>query len=279
MKKKISHPYALCLTVFAVCAAARIFEYYVLRTDQSPVAENFLHKLFGIAVLAAVLKITGLALKDIGFVKKRIADAAKGLCLGAICFAAAYSAEMLIHLAQGSKPYLDLYATGFSLDGSDVRQTGAAAVLLCILFNIINVLMEEGVFRGLFLTVTKPVSGMLKANLFAALLFGVWHWVMPMRSFTDGESSLGNLIVMGVGYVILSGIMSIKWGMMMELGGSLWTGLGDHLFNNVVATNLLHVVANGEADSLQIVRILLAQLLSFFAVLFVYLRKTKSKTE
>ena len=38
MKKKISHPYALCLTVFAVCAAARIFEYYVLRTDQSPVA-------------------------------------------------------------------------------------------------------------------------------------------------------------------------------------------------------------------------------------------------
>jgi hypothetical protein len=50
-------------------------------------------------------------------------------------------------------------------------------------------------------------------------------------------------------------------------------GLGDHLFNNVIVTNLLHVVSNTEADSLQIVRILIGQMISF-AIAMVYFRKS-----
>lgn len=53
-------------------------------------------------------------------------------------------------------------------------------------------------------------------------------------------------------------------------------GLGDHLFNNVVVTNLLHVVSNGEADSMQIVRILIGQLISFVMVM-VYYKKRANK--
>lgn len=53
-------------------------------------------------------------------------------------------------------------------------------------------------------------------------------------------------------------------------------GLGDHLFNNVVVTNLLHVISNGEADSMQIVRILIGQLISF-AVVMIYYRKQIAK--
>ena len=64
---------------------------------------------------------------------------------------------------------------------------------------------------------------------------------------------------MGVGYVILAGMMSIKWSLLYKITGSLWFGLGDHFFNNL-ASNLVHVVSNSEADSLQIVRILLWQL-------------------
>ena len=58
--------------------------------------------------------------------------------------------------------------------------------------------------------------------------------------------------------------------------GSLWVGLGDHLFNNVIATNLVHVIANGEADNLQVVRIMIAQLLSFAVVATIYKRKHSS---
>ena len=98
---------------------------------------------------------------------------------------------------------------------------------------------------------------------------------MPLRDYLQGEASLLNLIVMGIGYVILAGMMSIKWSLLYKMTGSLWIGLGDHLFNNL-ASNLVHVVSNSEVDSLQIVRILLWQLLSFAIVLWVY-QKTKKK--
>ena len=98
---------------------------------------------------------------------------------------------------------------------------------------------------------------------------------MPLRDYLQGESSLLNLIAMGIGYVILAGMMSIKWSLLYKMTGSLWLGLGDHLFNNL-ASNLVHVVSNSDVDSLQIVRILLWQLLSFAIVLWVY-QKTKKK--
>lgn len=80
---------------------------------------------------------------------------------------------------------------------------------------------------------------------------------------------------MGIGYVILAGMMSIKWSLLYKMTGSLWLGLGDHLFNNL-ASNLVHVVSNSDVDSLQIVRILQWQLLSFAIVLWIY-QKTKKK--
>ncbi len=63
------------------------------------------------------------------------------------------------------------------------------------------------------------------------------------------------------------------------MSGSLWSGLGDHLFNNVIATNLVHVVAENDADSMQNVRIMAAQMLSFLVVLGVYKIRRKSENQ
>ena len=271
-----AYPHTVCLMIFIICAMARIVEYYLIRTDETVIAENFLHKLFGLVVLMVVLKILSMTPKDIGFTKSGIGNIGKGLLLGLCCFGVSYAIEMGILAAQGKFPTLEFYATGFSLEGGESKQTGIMFILLCVLFNLINVLMEEGVFRGLYLKLLEPVSGFAKANLFAALLFGIWHWVMPMRSYTDGDSSLTNLLVMGIGYIILAGIMSIKWGLLYKMTGSLWAGLGDHLFNNVIATNLAHVIADGEADSLQVVRIMIAQLVSSAVIATIYKRKHSS---
>ncbi len=64
--------------------------------------------------------------------------------------------------------------------------------------------------------------------------------------------------LLGAGYVVLSGLMGLKWAWLRRRD-SIWMGLGD----NLVATNLLHVLSAGGADELQIVRVALAQLLSF----------------
>ena len=165
-------------------------------------------------------------------------------------------------------------ASGFSLTNEKVSQAGILLILSSVLFNLINVWMEEGIFRGLF---TKILEGLSyrKSLFFIAFLFGIWHLVMPLRDYLQGESSLLNLITMGIGYVILAGMMSIKWSLLYKMTGSLWLGLGDHLFNNL-ASNLVHVVSNSESDSLQIVRIILWQLLSFAIVLSIYKRKSKT---
>ena len=276
MKEKINkHPYLICWLIFAICGATRIIEYYLIRTDKTIVAENFVHKLLGIGILLIVLKVMGLRLNDIGFIRSDIKAIGKGLLLGLCCFLVAYSLEMCILFLQGKRPFFEFYATGFSLNGGEIKRTALGFILLCVFFNIINVIMEEGLFRGLCLKLIEPISGFTKANLFSAFLFGIWHWVMPMRNFTDGDLSFEGLIVMGIGYVFLAGVMSIKWGILYKMTGSLWAGLGDHLFNNVIATNLVHVIAESEADSMQIVRIIVAQLLSLGIVLFAY-KNTKN---
>ncbi len=164
--------------------------------------------------------------------------------------------------------------SGFSLGEETARQDGLLFFALCIVFNLINVWMEEGIFRGLFMRILTEKHSFRESVLFIACLFGLWHWAMPFRDYAEGEISPANLLVMGVGYIILAGIISIKWSLLYRMTGTLWMGLGDHLFNNTVVTNLLHVISNNEADSMQVVRVLIGQSLSFFIVALYY-RKTK----
>lgn len=275
MKNRLfSKPILSCTLVFLICSVARIVEYFFIRTDETVLAENFLHKVFGIVVLAVVLAIIKLSWNNIGFTKTKVLqNILKGLALGASCFTVAYLTECIMLYCMNGNVKLSVYTSGFSLSGEAVTQNGIGFILLCIGFNLINVWMEEGIFRGLFPAILEKRLSFNSAMFFSALLFGVWHWVMPMRDFIEGNSSIGNLLVMGIGYIILSGIMSIKWSLLYKLTGSLWMGLGDHLFNNVVVTNLLHVISNGEADSMQIVRILIGQLISFILVLIYYKKK------
>ena len=267
----------ICLLVFLVCCIARVLEYFLIRTDETVLAENFLHKVFGILVLAVMIRVIKLSWGRIGFAKKDIAkNILKGFALGVICFAVAYIVECIILFLVNGNVQLRVYVSGFALNGEAVKQNGIGFILLCVVFNAINVWMEEGVFRGLFPTLLSDKMNFWKATIFSAILFGVWHWIMPMRDFLEGNSSFGNLLVMGIGYIILSGIMSIKWSVLYKITDSLWMGLGDHLFNNVIVTNLLHVVSENEADSMQIVRILIGQLLSFILVM-VYYKKGRNK--
>lgn len=66
---------------------------------------------------------------------------------------------------------------------------------MCILLNIVNVIMEEGLFRVFFLKVINNKNNFLKSNMIVALLFGLWHFVMPLRSFINGEINLGECCI------------------------------------------------------------------------------------
>ena len=272
INRLIMKPILSCSLIFIICSVARLIEYFYIMTDETFLSENFLHKLFGILLLWGILSISKLRWKDIGFTSDGIVSGiGKGLLFGLVCSIFAYAIESFTLFFLHGNVHLSFYASSFSLTNEKGSQAAILFIMLSVLFNLINVWMEEGVFRGLFTKILEGIS-YRKSLFFIAFLFGIWHLVMPLRDYLQGESSLVNLIVMGIGYVILAGMMSIKWSLLYKMTGSLWFGLGDHFFNNL-ASNLVHVVSNSEADSLQIVRILLWQLLSFAIVLWGYQKR------
>ena len=133
--------------------------------------------------------------------------------------------------------------------------------------------MEEGTFRGLFYNIAVTDHSPKYALFFQAFLFGVWHIVTPLHNLIDSDINAGSFAVLGIGYIILAGMMGIKWELLYRMTGNLYAGMTDHFFNNCIATNLLHVTTESGVDEMMIIRVAIAQLLSFTAILIVRKKK------
>ena len=202
---------SLCIAIFTLCLAARFIEYFLIETDRTAIGENVFHKAAGIIILALTLKRVNLTWSDIGFQRNGfVTSMLKGLSLGSVCFAISYWLELTILALQGNPAHLEIYISSFSLTGSQIKNTDFVFFLLCVVFNVVNVWMEEGIFRGLFIKIFSESKSFMQANFIAAFLFGIWHIVMPARSYMDGEMSFAAMVLMGIEYIILAGIMGIK---------------------------------------------------------------------
>jgi len=69
--------------------------------------------------------------------------------------------------------------------------------------------------------------------------------------------------------VLTTGITGVKFCLLVKITGSLWMPMADHFINNTTI-NLLHVVTSPGVDELQVIRISIAQTISFLIVLFIY---------
>ena len=272
MGEKIKNkPFTACWILFAILIVVHGFEAIVLRIDETVLGENFINKVFGIVLIFVVLGLIKWAPKDIGFTAKNfLRNIGIGLLFAIVSFTIAYSVEVIILKSQGQSVSFGIFTTGFSLTGETTVHTGIGFILMCVLFNIINVVMEEGTFRGLFFNIVSCKKPMKTALFFQALLFGIWHVVTPLHNLIDGDINVPSFIALSIGYIILAGMMGIKWGLMYKMTGSLYAGMADHFFNNCIATNLLHITTGEGIDDMMIVRVMIAQLLSFGAVIAAY---------
>lgn len=267
-------PVFFVLAIYLVCLALRIFEYFVLRTDATVLGENIFHKLAGIVILFAVARYLSYSPARIGFTKD-FSGLLCGACFGLAFFAIAYLAEVLILCASFER--LDFYVSSYSVTGNFGMHKEAAFFLICIAGNIINVVMEEGVFRGLFQKILEEKHGFLTAGIFASLLFGLWHAIGPVQSYFDGDSNAMQMTVNLILLVTTSSLVGFKYLLLDKLSGALYMGMADHFVNNTII-NILHVLDAGGADKLQVVRISIAQSLSFVAVLiFFVLSQSKNR--
>ena len=264
------------LILFAVLLFVHGFEIIVLRMDETALGENCINKFFGIIVMFLVLYILGWKLEDIGFKKSGfIKNVMLGFLLAACSFVISYAAEIMILKGNGNDVKLGIFTTSFSLTGDTEIHTGVSFILVCVFFNIINVIMEEGTFRGLFDKIIRIDHSSKCALMFQAALFGVWHIVTPLHNLVDGDINLAGFIGLSIGYIILAGMMGIKWGLLQKMTGSLYAGMADHFFNNCIATNLLHVTTSSGIDEMMIVRVMIAQLLSFIFIVVLWNVKGK----
>ena len=255
------------LTIYLVCFVARIFEYFVLRTDQTILGEAFIHKLFGIIVICLVVRRSGETLSDIGFVKNGyIRSAVKGLALGLSMFAIGYFVEILILMQNRTYAGIRFYVSAYAVDTNIAKQTSVLFILICIIGNFINVLMEEGLFRGLFPRMLNS-RRFWKVTGICSLLFGFWHIVGPVRNY--GQSSLQGMIANAIMLIVSSTLVGLKLAMITYMEGNLYMGMADHFVNNTIV-NLLHIESSTGADEMMFLRITVAQTISFLIVLFIF---------
>lgn len=267
LDKKNQRVFSIVFIIYLVCFAFRIFEYFVLRTDRTWVGEAVVHKLIGILVLFICAGILHFTTAEIGFSKERaLFNLCRGLAFGLCTFAVAYTVECLIINSRGNFDSLKLYVSTYAIDKNLGNNTSLLFFLICIAGNIINVLMEEGVFRGLFNKILSQKYSFILSALIASALFGFWHIVGPVRNFFDGESSMAGTVANAIMLVFTSALVGFKFAMLTKITGSIFMGMGDHFVNNTIV-NILHVVSKNGADQMMAVRVALAQSLSFILVL------------
>ncbi len=279
MPNKNSKIVFIVLLIYISCFVFRGFEYFILRTDQTVWGEAFIHKLIGIMIFYSVAKLYGMNLKDIGFGKNNVLrNLLKGLGFGLSVFIVAYITEILILIVQNKFAMVQIYVSAYAIDGNIGNQTAFIFFIICILGNIINVVMEEGLFRGLFQKMLEYKYSFIVSAIISSVLFGVWHIMAPVRSYCDGMIGVSGLLVNMIMLVITSGIIGFKFCLLAKMTGSLYMSMSDHFVNNTII-NIFHVISDTGVDELQVVRIAVAQSLSFIIVLIFYMRNYKGKLE
>ncbi|MBP5520730.1 MAG: CPBP family intramembrane metalloprotease [Treponema sp.] len=259
--------------IYFICFGFRFFEYFFIRTDCTFFGEAFIHKTLGIIILFVTAKLFSYKPTEIGFSQKSaVKNILRGFLIGFCCFAFSYAIEIRILKDTFRFNYLGFFVTSYSVNGNLGNQTELIFFIICILGNIINVIMEEGIFRGLLQKLFERRYSFFASAVFASILFGLWHCIAPARSFFDGLSNKNQLIINLAILIGSSTLVGLKYAMLYKITGSIYAGMTEHFVNNTLI-NILHVVSYSGIDQLQTIRISIAQTVSFIIVLILYLRK------
>ena len=272
-KQKKQNVLTAVLAIYFICYGFRVFEYFILRTDKTWVGEAVVHKLIGIVILFAAVGFLRETLADIGLARKgRLLNIGKGLFFGIGVFIIAYAVEIMMAIAGGTFVSLQVYVSTYAVDQNLGHRTEWLFYIICIVGNMVNVFMEEGIFRGLFQKILEKKYSFMCSALIASVLFGLWHIVGPIRNYFDGVSGVEGMIANAIMLTVTSALVGFKFALLTKMTGSLYMAMGDHFVNNTIV-NILHVVSETGVDEMMFVRITIAQSVSFLLVLICYIRR------
>lgn len=228
------------LLILGLCFALRVLDVFVIRSEEW-FGEQILTKGVGLALVLAYAMRSGLGLKGLGFRGAPLSVlVGVGIGFTALAMLVSFVLHYSVLALMGAMPDIDFMIAGYTPGGTGEAQAGFVAAATLLVSNLVNGLMEEGLFRGLLLLQLAAVVSSNRANLIQAALFGLWHVVWPLRAVIDGEMAADAALVFGTGYVLVSAMVGYVWGCLFLWFRSLWVPVLSHSFHNAVL-NVVHV--------------------------------------
>jgi membrane protease YdiL (CAAX protease family) len=118
----------------------------------------------------------------------------------------------------------------------DITDVALTFVYFTLMTNVVNVMMEESLFRGIFVRMSCNVTQnhMWKVILLQAFFFGIWHVVTPLKELVSRNMVLNEAILYAIVLTLLSFLVAIPWGYYYYKTSSLLPSLVWHLLWNTM---------------------------------------------
>lgn len=118
--------------------------------------------------------------------------------------------------------------------------SGVSLAVILLVGNVINSFMEEGLFRGITLRHFRISLSFWQANVLQAILFGAWHVVWPIRSYTLGVIGPDELVVDSALTFLTTAAAGLMFGYLFLKTSTLWIPWFVHTINNTIF-NFVHI--------------------------------------
>lgn len=265
-------PIFTAFSILVIALLLRLNDLFILKIDEL-LGEIIVSKFLGFILILLSMLFIKRSMSTIGFNKNHFWFC---ICLGFLVnlavYIISYGIEGFVLLLNNQNPQMIFSA----IDPKQGINGGVIFGIWLIIGNIINALMEEGLFRGLFLPALKTRFSFWKANIFQALLFGIWHLVWPLKNFLTGEQSLLGASMYGLVLMLGTVTFGFIWGYMFEKTNSLWTAIAAHFAADTIQ-NILHIQSNSGLDVMVSLRGTFASLLGLGSIFLIKWITTKYK--
>lgn len=258
------NPILSAFLILIIAFLLRLNDLFILKIDEL-FGEIFVSKTLGFLVILLFIVLIKERFSTIGLHKRSLWFCiGLGFSVNLGIYLLAYAIEYGVLRFSNQSPSL-LFS---SIDPKQGVNGGILFGIWLVVGNIINALMEEGLFRGVFLPVLKTRYTFWKANLFQAFLFGIWHLVWPLKNFLTGEQSLAGALMNGLILMLGTVTFGFIWGVMFQLTNSLWTSIAAHFAANTIQ-NILHINSMNGLDTMAFLRGTAASLVGLACLFFI----------
>lgn len=241
MGRSLEKPVSMMLLLFVLASLVKIVDTFFLPVNEL-VGELIVTKALGFLLVAAYVWLCGRQLKDIGIHGRRVLPSLFiGILVAGGIVVIAHAIQYFVFLADDPNVRLVFSA----VDPKTGLRGGFWFGVWLVAANLVNVAMEDGLFRGLMIRHFLIRYRFRIAMLLQVVLFAIWHMNWPVQHWISGESTLGEALFEASALLLSTSIAAIVLGYLYYKTNNLWSAFVAHFINNGIFNVLFFETAEG----------------------------------